>query len=65
MAHMNFKDMRHKMGYTLTDVSKVYGIPYSTLQKWEYGISEPPEYVLRMMVDLYMINKESFDSLLV
>lgn len=33
----------------LTDVSTIFKIPYSTVQKWYYNVSTPPEYVLRMM----------------
>lgn len=52
---MDFKELRHKMGLTQTQVSKVFGIPYSTIQKWEHGINNPPKYVLTMMMELYQL----------
>lgn len=61
---MKFKEMRQKMGYTLAQMSRIYRIPYSTLQKWEYGLNEPPQYVIEMMWELYSIRKDAFDSLL-
>ena len=50
---MSFKELRHKMGLTQRQVADVYKIPYSTIQKWEHGITNPPDYVLRMMWELY------------
>ncbi len=55
MEKITFKGLRHKMGLTQTQVSNIYGIPYSTIQKWEAGINRPPEYVLKMMWELYII----------
>lgn len=50
---MTFKEMRKKMGLTQRQVADIYGIPYSTIQKWEHGINNPPKYVLTMMMELY------------
>ena len=50
---MTFNELRHKMGLTQKQVSDIYGIPYSTIQKWEAGINKPPKYVLQMMWELY------------
>lgn len=52
---MTFKEMRQKMGLTQKQVSDIYRIPYSTVQKWEHGINNPPEYVLSMMMELYQL----------
>lgn len=52
---MTFTEMRHKMGLTQKQVSDIYGIPYSTIQKWEAGINKPPKYVLTMMMELYRL----------
>jgi DNA-binding transcriptional regulator YiaG len=41
------------MGLTQRQVSDIYRIPYSTIQKWEHGICVPPDYVLRMMWEIY------------
>ena len=53
MGNITFKELRHKMGLTQTQVSNIYKIPYSTIQKWEAGINRPPEYVLKMMWEIY------------
>lgn len=50
---MDFKELRHKMGLTQTQVSKVFGIPYSTIQKWEHGHCVPADYILKMMWEIY------------
>lgn len=34
------------------------GIPYRTMQDWELGISQVPEYVLRLVAYKVMIEKE-------
>lgn len=61
---MSFKELRHRMGLTQTQVSRIYGIPYSTIQKWEAGIAKPADYILKMMWEIYKLRKESIDSLL-
>lgn len=61
---MKFKEMRQKMGFTLTQVSKIFGIPYSTLQKWEYGLNEPPKYVMKMMWVLYEVYTKDLDEIM-
>lgn len=62
---MSFKEMRQKMGYTLTQISKIYDIPYSTLQKWEYGVNEPPKYVIQMMWELYQLQSDAMNRLII
>lgn len=44
-----FQKIRKEMGLTLKQVSDLYCIPYRTVQNWEYGINNPPEYVLKMI----------------
>lgn len=57
---MSFKELRRKMGLTITQVSTIYSIPYSTVQKWEYGKNKPAGYILMMMWELYdVIYKDS------
>lgn len=45
-----FKKIRKSMGLSLKTFSKMYDIPYRTVQNWEYGINEPPDYVIRLIV---------------
>ena len=61
---MIFVELRHKMGLTQRQVSKIYNIPYSTIQKWEHGINQPPQYVLEMMWELYDVRKNDLENLL-
>lgn len=46
----NFKQFRKSTGLTLKQFSKLYKIPYRTLQNWEYGLTEPPHYVFKLIV---------------
>lgn len=50
---MTFKQVRQKMGLTMAQVSKIFNIPYSTIQKWEHGVNAPADYVLEMMWEIY------------
>lgn len=61
---MTFKEHRQKMGLNLAQMSRLFGIPYSTLQKWEYGIHIPADYIMNMMWEIYNLRKqEGFDSI--
>ena len=46
---INVKDIRRKAGMTQREFAEEYGIPLSTLRKWEQGESSPPKYVLRLI----------------
>ncbi|WP_026521302.1 helix-turn-helix domain-containing protein [Butyrivibrio sp. VCB2001] len=43
------KELRKKTGLSQSKFSSKFGIPVRTLQQWEQGISAPPDYVVRMM----------------
>lgn len=43
------KELRSKTGLTQESFSNLFGIPVSTLRKWEQGESSPPEYVIRLI----------------
>lgn len=56
------KELREKMGMNRREFSDYYGIPYRTVQDWEAGKRELPEYLLRLMkyraeVEYMMKNK--------
>lgn len=53
---MTFKELREKSGMNKTDFSKYFGIPYRTVQNWELGLRECPEYLLDLMQ--YKLEKE-------
>lgn len=46
----DFKKFRESAGITIKQFSKMYGVPYRTVQNWEYGLSKPPDYVFRLIV---------------
>lgn len=37
--------------------SAKFGIPVRTLQQWEQGISSPPEYLVRMMAYIMLLEE--------
>ena len=46
---VRIKDMRRKMKLTQREFADLYGIPVSTLRKWEQGESSPPKYVVDLI----------------
>ena len=55
------KELRKKTGLSQSKFSAKFGIPVRTLQQWEQGISAPPEYLVRMMAYI-MLLEESIDD---
>lgn len=43
------RELRDSTGLTQAAFAKKYGIPLSTLRKWEQGESSPPPYVLTLL----------------
>ena len=43
------RELRDASGLTQKAFSELYGIPVSTLRKWEQGESSPPDYVVRLL----------------
>ena len=48
----SIKELRDSTGLTQKEFAKVFGIPISTLRKWEQGENSPAGYVVRMMARL-------------
>lgn len=46
---MDFKKLRTESGMNLTQFSKYFNIPYRTLQHWEHGTRQCPQYLLELM----------------
>ena len=46
---MTIKEMREKLGMTQEAFAKEYNIPKRTIENWEYGKRNPPQYVLDML----------------
>ena len=46
---MTFQELRAESGMNLTEFSKFFEIPYRTVQNWEYGQRECPDYLIKLM----------------
>jgi DNA-binding transcriptional regulator YiaG len=53
---LTFKEIRQQSGMNLKRFSEYFEIPYSTLQNWEGGHRQCPEYLLKLIQ--YKIEKE-------
>ena len=51
-----FKAIRETTGMNRKDFSDWLGIPYRTMQEWELGRRQMPDYVLRLIA--YMVRVE-------
>ena len=54
----SFIMVRNKTGMNRKEFAAWLGIPYRTMQDWELGNSQVPEYVLRLVAYKVMIEKE-------
>lgn len=43
------RELRGKTGLTQKKFAETYGIPLSTLQKWEQAVMTPPDYVINLL----------------
>lgn len=50
------KKLREAKGYTQKDLAKALGISIKTLQNWEQGRSRTPEYVIRLLPILDIVD---------
>lgn len=46
---MLIRELRDATGMSQTEFAAAYGIPVSTLRKWEQGEATPAEYVVRLI----------------
>lgn len=54
---MTFKELRQQSGMNLKKFSEYFDIPYRTVQNWEGGQRQCPEYLMDLME--YKLKKES------
>ena len=54
---MTFKDLREQSGMTRPQFAHYFGIPYRTVQSWELGDRQCPDYLLALME--YKLKKEN------
>jgi putative transcriptional regulator len=52
------RELRKSTGLSQSKFAARFGIPVRTLQQWEQGQSAPPEYVVRMMKYILLLEKE-------
>lgn len=45
------KEIRKQAGLTQKELSTLYGIPKRTVEDWERGAHEPPDYVANLLID--------------
>ena len=55
---MSLKDLRLASGMSRREYAEYFEIPYRTIQSWELGDRECPEYLLKLMY--YKLEKEGF-----
>lgn len=55
---MTFSDLRHEMGLSQSKFAAYFGLPVRSLQQWEQGRSEPPPYLLALMVRIVELEKQ-------
>ena len=53
----HIRELRKKTGLSQSKFSAKFGIPVRTLQQWEQGISAPPEYLVRMMEYIMLLEE--------
>jgi hypothetical protein len=47
---MLFTELKQKSHMTLTQLSQYFGVPYRTVQNWAAGVSQCPEYLMKLFV---------------
>lgn len=58
VQHTKFKAIREQAGMNRKDFSDWLGIPYRTMQEWELGRKQAPDYVLRLIAYKVKMEKE-------
>ena len=46
---MTLKELREQAKMSRNDFGEYFNIPYRTIQNWELGVRECPEYLLKLM----------------
>lgn len=55
---MSIHDIMKQSGYSIEELNAKYGIPKRTLQNWYYGMRTPPEWILVILSDLIIMERE-------
>lgn len=69
MQNDDFKKIRHRSGMSRKEFGEYFEIPYRTVQNWELGLRECPEYLLKLMKykldtskEIYLIGLDNSDE---
>lgn len=57
---INIKELRRKTGMTQKGFAEHFGIPLSTLRKWEQGEASPPDYLIHLIANALPAYNTSF-----
>lgn len=57
---MTIKELRTAAGMTQKTFAEYFGIPWKSIQNWEYGRTTCPDYVVRLIA--YKLTKENIIS---
>lgn len=57
------KELREMTGMTQKAFAQMYGIPLSTLRKWEQGEASPAPYVLRLIAGTLPSTKDTLQKI--
>lgn len=49
VIHMTIREMRMSLGDTQGEFAARYHIPFRTIQNWEAGVRNPPEYIVSLL----------------
>lgn len=55
---MDIKELRTMAGLTQQAMSELFYIPKRTIENWEGGKREPPEYLVKLII--YYLQKEGY-----
>ena len=56
--------LRESMGMNRRKFSEYFEIPYRTVQDWELGNREMPDYLLRLMIYKAKMDKKTYKGML-
>lgn len=54
---LTLKEARLAAGLTQKQMSDAFGIPLRTIESWESGVRNPPEYVKKLIVEKLLSEK--------
>ena len=57
------RELRDMTGLSQKAFAKHFGIPVSTLRKWEQGESSPPSYVIRLLASAIPAQREGLEEI--